>query len=1039
MEKRRKRFLNSQKEIKKRYKMYKVKKHWMYAPILFLGITSGLFISGEASASEVDLGSIEETQEVQDLISEDPLPIAVESQIILDTEKKHVENEVSVVDENQAQQFVEPDKELKEESEVFDAGDRKDNSLIHLGEETSPIINNQKSAPVLIFGESPTEAPHDRNNDNVSFDNKNVQEVPDLTTSKAESNGEREREHKKENPDGGILENQIDERRSPIRVVTPLAFDKLIYTKEDKTFIITGALSSQRPIQKGNLAIYMSVNNYNIYEFPNLLEGSIVTDKQADGTYLSKIEYINSFDNYINKAASKAQKNLFNQFNSNLRVSFHDVSDEVLNKLDESSDAKGVRDLNNPLDPNRKGDAKIKSIDVTLKEVGDKLSFFYELTINEDMKKIIEATGRIYLGDINLKYMGENQGNLAQVWKNDVPLFESYVRSSKYFPLSDLTIEPNENGLFSLKVKNTIPNVAYKGLYKTTKKSSLYISVDSQDFANEPPYRESHLIKPIEIYLKQEGESFDEGFPQIVPVEGNQDPIYIKPGKQVRYSVEFKSGSTLLKDFKFEPIKLELQSKGSSTLPVTLTPGEPVILANGNFSVQYTYEVPRNFLNNEIWKTDRFEIKNYENSTLDRMFSLLPKPLEIIIDIGKGEVPISAEGIRIDKQSGEFNIVSLPGTVLTYQLPSGEIGRVTTNDHGKATIALSVPIEEVQIQLFANKKNYQQSSDVVATIPAYVSEASKWIPEIDTTAVIQGTEIDLPKRIINLPYGAQTQAIMKVDTTSPGDKRGKVTVTFPDGSKKVVDVPVNVKEPEADTFTPEVTVIHIFTGRRQPVDLTEAIKNLPEGVNTEVTTPIVDVETGGDQTGQVTVTFLDGSKKVVDVPVAVWDQPRLILLKGEPLDLTDSSLYGPLGKKVEIIQGADTSTPGTHSVHVKITPYMESIFPVLVVEVQPAEILRGSSINILDSIIGVKNDHKVVVKMIDSGKIGKQIGKVLVANFNYDTTREIDVPVNVKEPEADKYEPQVTSIEITKGETPDLPGAIMNLPDGAKTEVTTPV
>lgn len=53
------------KEIKKRYKMYKVKKHWVYAPILFLSVVGGLFVSGEASASAVEQSAIEVTDQVQ--------------------------------------------------------------------------------------------------------------------------------------------------------------------------------------------------------------------------------------------------------------------------------------------------------------------------------------------------------------------------------------------------------------------------------------------------------------------------------------------------------------------------------------------------------------------------------------------------------------------------------------------------------------------------------------------------------------------------------------------------------------------------------------------------------------------------------------------------------------------------------------------------------------------------------------------------------------------------------------------------------------
>src|SRR5699024_546134 len=100
---------------------------------------------------------------------------------------------------------------------------------------------------------------------------------------------------------------------------------------------------------------------------------------------------------------------------------------------------------------------------------------------------------------------------------------------------------------------------------------------------------------------------------------------------------------------------------------------------------------------------------------------------------------------------------------------------------------------------------------------------------------------------------------------TPGDKTGTVVVTYPDGSKDTVDVPVTVRDEhgqtQADTNTPEADKVTVNKGETPSAQ--GAIKNnkdLPEGTKYEWKEPI-DTTTPGDKTGTVVVTYPDSSEE----------------------------------------------------------------------------------------------------------------------------------------------------------------------------------
>ena len=172
------------------------------------------------------------------------------------------------------------------------------------------------------------------------------------------------------------------------------------------------------------------------------------------------------------------------------------------------------------------------------------------------------------------------------------------------------------------------------------------------------------------------------------------------------------------------------------------------------------------------------------------------------------------------------------------------------------------------------------------TTPAE-KDADKYTPEVAKEEVEKGGEVDLTDNVTNLdklPEGTTVKDVTPegtIDINKPGDYTGKVEVTYPDGSKETVDVPVTVKdtttpaEKDADKYTPEVAKEEVEKGGE--VDLTDNVTNLdklPEGTTVKDVTPegTIDINKPGDYTGKVEVTYPDGSKETVDVPVTVKDE-----------------------------------------------------------------------------------------------------------------------------------------------------------------------
>ncbi|MGT2845621.1 Rib/alpha-like domain-containing protein, partial [Streptococcus hongkongensis] len=201
-----------------------------------------------------------------------------------------------------------------------------------------------------------------------------------------------------------------------------------------------------------------------------------------------------------------------------------------------------------------------------------------------------------------------------------------------------------------------------------------------------------------------------------------------------------------------------------------------------------------------------------------------------------GETPKAEDSIG--------NLPELPkGTQVAYETP------VDTSTPGTkdAVVVVTYPdgsVDKVPVSITVVENPTQADMNTPV--------AQDQIVKVGETPKAEDSISNLPE----LPAGTKVEFETPIDTTTAGDKPGKVVVTYPDGSTDVVDVTVKVVDPstDAEKYTP--------AGKDQTVNIGEtpkaedSISNLPElpaGTKVEFETPI-DTTTAGDKPGKVVVT-----------------------------------------------------------------------------------------------------------------------------------------------------------------------------------------
>ncbi|MFV4983318.1 Rib/alpha-like domain-containing protein [Staphylococcus lugdunensis] len=238
---------------------------------------------------------------------------------------------------------------------------------------------------------------------------------------------------------------------------------------------------------------------------------------------------------------------------------------------------------------------------------------------------------------------------------------------------------------------------------------------------------------------------------------------------------------------------------------------------------------------------------------------------------------------------------------------------------------------------------------------------------------------------------------------TPGEYTVPVTVTYPDGTKDHVNVPVKVGNPDSSKYEPKVTPITKDFGTPTTADEVKKAVTVPDYPSSKGT-PVVTIDnastlpngqTPGTFTVPATVTYPDGSKTHVDVPVTVKEQP-------------DKDKYEP---KVTPVT-KDFGTPTT----------ADEVKKAVTVPDYPSS--KGTPIVTVDN-----------PSTLPNGRTPGEYTVPVTVTYPDGTKDHVNVPVKVGDPDSGKYEPKVTPItkdfgtpttadDVTKAVTvPDYPSS----------------
>ena len=418
---------------------------------------------------------------------------------------------------------------------------------------------------------------------------------------------------------------------------------------------------------------------------------------------------------------------------------------------------------------------------------------------------------------------------------------------------------------------------------------------------------------------------------------------------------------------------------GVSLAEVTSIPKEPELIDENN--VKYEGDVawydgykkinnPSEFkINSDIVLTAR-PVKDYESEK----FTAQVKEIEVNKD----------EDVTLEKlKSG---IINLPKNLDKIEIKTypdiSEVGE------GKATLKLiftDTSSKEVEVPVKVIEKI---SGGIITPIPK-INES-----DIIKEEVPYNGEINLLDNIKNLPDGAEVEDISDtISTKISGTYTGKVRVTFKDGSSRIVEIPIEVLEALASSYTPEIKTIEVNKDKDVTLEkLKTGIVNLPKNLDKIEIKTYPDTSKVGKGKATLKLIFSDTSNKEVEVPVKV-------------INVIDAGL---------------------------ITPVPE----IKAEDIIKEEVPYNGQINILDNIKNLPDGAKVedISDPIDTKRPRTYTGKVKVI-FKDGSSRIVEIPIEVLEALADSYTPQVKKIEVNKDEDvtlEKLKTGIVNLPEDIK-------
>ena len=252
-------------------------------------------------------------------------------------------------------------------------------------------------------------------------------------------------------------------------------------------------------------------------------------------------------------------------------------------------------------------------------------------------------------------------------------------------------------------------------------------------------------------------------------------------------------------------------------------------------------------------------------------------------------------GKQPEAKAGVLNSTDLPaGTKYSWKTPVN----VTTPGDKQGTVEVTYPD--------GSKEELSVPVTVLAPTPdkgpvKVVTDAEKYTPQSQTVTTELGKAPEAKSGVSNsadLPSDTKYSWKMPVDVATPGDKQSTVEVTYPDGSQDELQVEVKVGI-DADLYTPKAQRVRTELNK-QPEAKVSVVNSatLPAGTKYNWKTP-VDVTTAGNKQGTVVVTYPDGSKDELSVPVSVLAP----VSDEENKTATDADKYQPRAQQVTTVLG----------------------------------------------------------------------------------------------------------------------------------------
>ena len=426
---------------------------------------------------------------------------------------------------------------------------------------------------------------------------------------------------------------------------------------------------------------------------------------------------------------------------------------------------------------------------------------------------------------------------------------------------------------------------------------------------------------------------------------------------------------------------------------------------------------------------------------------------------------VAGDGIEITPIVKEGDQVTVPPAGSTYSF-KGDAPTGVTIDENTGKIKVADPTVATTIPPVVITYPDKTTSEVNVDLTVYPLPTAGSV-NVDLNGTLADPEAKTAIGNANdLPDTATYTWKTPADTTTPGYKTGTVTVTYPNGTTKDVEVTVKVGSDE-QIYTPEGQQVEVPLNGTP--DSNTGIKNLgdlPQGTTTSWKDP-VDTTTPGNKEGVVVVTYPDGSTEEVTVPVKVGTDAQITPPEGQivevPLNGTPDSNTGiknfgdlPEGTTTSWKDPVDTTTPGNKEGTVVVTypdgSTEEVKVPVKVgtdAQITPPE---GKQVEVPlngtpDSDTGIKNLGDLPQGTttswkdpVDTTTPGNKEGTIVVT-YPDGSTEEVKVPVKVGT-DAQITPPEGQPVEVPLNGTPDPTTGIKNfddLPQGTTTSWKDPV